>query len=51
MPTVAELNKVAPETPVFVLFLYSKGFLNRAGVEALGITEDTAAPPGSARTP
>jgi len=37
MPTIAELNEAAPETPVFVLFLYSKGFLNRAGKEALGV--------------
>ena len=47
MPTIAELNEAAPDTPVFVLFLYSKGFLNRAGVEALGITPDTEPPPGS----
>lgn len=36
MPTVKELNEAAPDTPVFVLFLYSKGFLNQAGIEALG---------------
>jgi len=47
MPTVQELNRAAPDTPVFVLFLYSKGFLNRAGVQALGLTEDTPPPPGS----
>lgn len=47
MPTVAELNKAAPDTPVFVLFLYSRGFLNQAGLEALGITEDTPPPPGT----
>jgi len=47
MPTPAELTEAAPDTPVFVLMLYSRGFLNRAGVEALGIDESTAAPPGS----
>jgi predicted amidohydrolase YtcJ len=47
MPTVKELNDAAPDTPVLVLFLYSKGFLNRAGVKALGITEGTVPPPGS----
>ncbi len=47
MPTIAELNEAAPDTPVFVLFLYSKGFLNRAGVEALGLTPGSPAPPGS----
>lgn len=46
MPTPAELTKAAPNTPVFVLFLYSRGFLNKAGVEALGITPETRAPAG-----
>jgi predicted amidohydrolase YtcJ len=46
MPTVAELNRAAPDTPVFVLFLYSQGFLNRAGAEALRITPETPAPEG-----
>lgn len=32
---------------MFVLFLYSQGFLNRAGVEALGLEENTTPPPGS----
>ena len=36
MPTVKELNEAAPETPTFVLFLYSQGFINRAAVQALG---------------
>ncbi len=47
MPTVAELNAAAPDTPVFVLFLYSSGLLNRAGMRALGIDGETTAPPGS----
>lgn len=46
MPTIAELNEAAPETPTFVLFLYSRGFLNRAAVEALGLSELTPAPEG-----
>ncbi|MFT7541602.1 MAG: putative amidohydrolase YtcJ [Gammaproteobacteria bacterium] len=46
MPTVAELNAAAPNTPVFVLFLYSKAFINRAGVETLGLTKETVAPKG-----
>jgi len=46
MPTVRELNEAAPETPTFVLFLYSRGFLNRAAVQALGLTERTPAPDG-----
>lgn len=46
MPTIAELDAAAPNTPVFVLFLYSQGFLNSAGMKALGITAATKAPPG-----
>jgi predicted amidohydrolase YtcJ len=46
MPTIAELNEAAPDTPVFVLYLYSQGFLNEAGVEALGIDETTQSPKG-----
>jgi len=46
LPTVKELNEAAPDTPTFVLFLYSKGYLNRAGVEALGLTRQTKAPSG-----
>ena len=30
MPTVAELNNAAPDTPVYVLFAYSEGLLNKA---------------------
>src|SRR5260370_238235 len=36
MPTVAELNDAAPDTPVYVLFAYSEGLLHRAGVATLG---------------
>jgi predicted amidohydrolase YtcJ len=46
MPTVKELNEAAPDTPTFVLFLYSQGLLNRTAVQALGLTEDTKAPEG-----
>jgi predicted amidohydrolase YtcJ len=38
MPSVAELNAAAPDTPVLVLFGYSEVFLNRAGVAALQLT-------------
>lgn len=46
LPTVRELNEAAPETPVLVLFLYSQGMLNRAGVEAMKLTPETKAPEG-----
>lgn len=43
LPTPKELSEAAPDTPVFVLYLYSQGYLNRAGIEALGITPENAA--------
>lgn len=46
MPTPAELTEASPDVPVFVLFLYSRGFLNAAAVAELGITTDTEAPAG-----
>lgn len=45
MPTPAELTAASPERPVFVLYLYSRGFLNKAAVDKLGITADTEVPP------
>jgi predicted amidohydrolase YtcJ len=46
MPTVAELNAAAADTPVYVLFAYSEGLLNKAGAVALGLTPDSKAPEG-----
>lgn len=46
MPTVAELNEAAPNTPVLVLFLYSQAFLNKTGAEALKLTPESKAPEG-----
>ena len=46
MPTLDEINAVAPETPVFVLHLYDRAFLNRAALRAVGYTKDTPEPPG-----
>lgn len=47
MPTMEELNQAAPDTPLFVLYLYSQGFLNKAGMKKLGINEESQAPWGS----
>ena len=47
LPTLAELNAAAPETPVFILRLYDRALLNRAALRAAGITRDTRDPPGS----
>ncbi|MFE6227870.1 amidohydrolase [Streptomyces sp. NPDC057854] len=46
MPTVAELNAAAPDTPVFVLHLYQSALMNRAAVKAAGFTRDTPDPRG-----
>lgn len=46
MPTLKEINDAAPDTPVFVLGLYSLGLLNRAALKAVGYTRDTPQPPG-----
>ncbi|MBI5250624.1 MAG: amidohydrolase [Desulfomonile tiedjei] len=46
MPTLQEINEVAPETPVFVLHLYDRAFVNGAGLRALGYSKDTPDPIG-----
>ncbi|MBZ9644693.1 amidohydrolase [Streptomyces sp. PSKA30] len=46
LPTVAELNAAAPDTPVFVLHLYQSAVLNRAALKAAGFTKDTPDPKG-----
>lgn len=46
MPTLEELNQVAPDTPVFILHLYDRAFLNRAALRAVGYTKDTPDSPG-----
>ena len=46
LPTIAELNAVAPDTPVFILHLYDRALLNGAALRAVGYGRDTPAPPG-----
>jgi predicted amidohydrolase YtcJ len=46
MPTLAEINAVAPDTPVFVLHLYDRAMVNAAGLRALGYTRETPDLPG-----
>src|SRR5206468_5014554 len=36
LPTIAELNAAAPETPVFLLHLYDRAMLNGAALRAVG---------------
>ena len=50
LPTVAELNAAAPDTPVFVLHLYQSAILNRAALQAVGFTRDTPDPHGRRRS-
>ena len=37
LPTIDEINAVAPEVPVYVLHLYDRAWLNKAALRALGI--------------
>jgi len=45
LPTIEELNAVAPHTPVFLLHLYDRALLNAAALRAVGYTKDTPDPP------
>jgi len=46
LPTLAEINAAAPDTPVFLLHLYDRALLNAAALRVIGYTRDTPAPPG-----
>lgn len=46
MPTLAEINAVAPNTPVFILHLYDRALLNGAALRAAGITSESPDPVG-----
>jgi predicted amidohydrolase YtcJ len=46
LPSIDEINAVAPDTPVFLLHLYDRALLNGAALRAVGYTKDTPAPPG-----
>ena len=46
LPTLQELNDIAPDTPVFLLHLYDRALLNRAALRACGYSKDTPDPPG-----
>ncbi len=47
LPTPEELTKVAPETPVYVQYFYSRAVVNKAGLQAIGFDENTPTPQGS----
>ena len=46
LPTLAEINEATGQTPTFILYLYGQAYLNKAGIEKLGITGDTPNPDG-----
>ncbi|MEM6441933.1 MAG: amidohydrolase family protein, partial [Pseudomonadota bacterium] len=39
LPTLDEINAVAPDVPVYVLHLYDRAWLNKAALRALGMDE------------
>jgi len=41
LPTLEELNEAVPDKPVFILYLYGLGFVNKKGIEVLGYDKDT----------
>jgi predicted amidohydrolase YtcJ len=46
LPTIEELNAVAPDTPVIVTHLYDRALLNAAALRVVGYTKDTPEPVG-----
>lgn len=46
LPTLQEINEATGDVPVFILYLYGKAWLNKAGLEKLNIHPDTPNPPG-----
>ncbi len=46
MPTLKEIREVAPQRPVFVLYLYGEALMNEAALKAAGIDRNTPDPPG-----
>lgn len=46
LPTLDEINAIAPDTPVFILHLYDRALLNAAALRAVGYDRNTPNPPG-----
>lgn len=44
LPTIDDINAVAPDVPVYVLHLYDRAWLNRAALRALGIDQNIMSP-------
>lgn len=46
LPTPEEINEATGEVPAFILYLYGKAWLNKAGVKALKLNSETPDPQG-----
>jgi predicted amidohydrolase YtcJ len=46
LPSIEELNAIAPDTPVFILHLYDRALLNGAALRAVGYAKNTPPPIG-----
>lgn len=46
LPTLAEINAATGEVPTFVLYLYGKAWVNKAGIKQLNIQGDMPNPAG-----
>lgn len=46
LPTLEEINEATGDTPAFILYQYSIGYLNKAGLTTLGYNEHTYYPGG-----
>jgi len=44
LPTLEEINEATCDVPTFILYLYGKAWLNKAGIQTLNITGDTPNP-------
>jgi predicted amidohydrolase YtcJ len=46
LPTIDDINAIAPDMPVFILHLYDRALLNAAALRAVGYTKETPDPQG-----
>tara|TARA_R110002051_G_scaffold75791_1_gene137779 strand:+ start:9848 stop:11644 length:1797 start_codon:yes stop_codon:yes gene_type:complete len=46
LPTLEEINAAVPDKPVYIMYLYSLGYLNQKGVETIGYDKSTKYPGG-----
>lgn len=44
LPTLEEINEATGNVPTFILYLYGKAWLNKAGIQKLGLNSETPNP-------